>query len=200
MRRARLKVPQDRPYGYCHCVSRIVDRVFRLKEAEKEHFVKLMREYGFRYGKRAHQAVRAVDFAYREGYTQAVDCDLKSYFDTVNHSRLLRLLTPRVTDRRVLRLISRYLRAGVQMPEGHREATTRGVPQGGPLTPCTQWITIDISTAGVANSAHQRQTVADRDSVVHLDDDVFDQESEDFLSFGDAHGLCGLAKAGHKIA
>jgi glycerophosphoryl diester phosphodiesterase len=43
--RARLKVPQDRPVGFYHCVSRIVDRVFRLEEVEKEHFVKLMREY-----------------------------------------------------------------------------------------------------------------------------------------------------------
>ena len=45
MRRARLKVPEDRPVGHYHCVSRIVDRLFRLEEAEKEHFVKLMREY-----------------------------------------------------------------------------------------------------------------------------------------------------------
>jgi len=45
MSRARLKVPPDRPVGTYHCVSRIVDQVFRLKEAEKEHFVKLMREY-----------------------------------------------------------------------------------------------------------------------------------------------------------
>ena len=45
MRRARLKVAQDRPVGFYHCVSRIVDRVYRLEEVEQEHFVKLMREY-----------------------------------------------------------------------------------------------------------------------------------------------------------
>jgi retron-type reverse transcriptase len=61
--------------------------------------------------------VRSVEAACREGYTQAVDCDQKSCFDTVNPSRLLRLLAQRVTDRRVLRLISRYLRAGVQMDQ-----------------------------------------------------------------------------------
>jgi len=45
MRRARLKVSQDRPVGDYHCVFRIVDRLFRLEEVEKEHFVKLMREH-----------------------------------------------------------------------------------------------------------------------------------------------------------
>ena len=61
--------------------------------------------YWFRYGKRTYQAARSVEAAYPEGYSHAADCDLKSYFDTVSPSRLLRLLVQWVTDRRVLRLI-----------------------------------------------------------------------------------------------
>jgi hypothetical protein len=91
--------------------------------------------YGFRLGKRAHQAVRTVETAAQQGYAHAVDCDLKSFFDTVNHNRLLSLLARRVKDGRVLNLIGRYLRAGVQLPEGNRQATVQGVPQGGPLSP-----------------------------------------------------------------
>src|SRR5205814_564264 len=81
--------------------------------------------YGFRYGKRAHQAVRAVEAANGAGYIHAVDCDLKSFFDTVNHERLMNLLARRIPDSRVLQLIGRYLRAGVMLPEGKREATTQ---------------------------------------------------------------------------
>jgi hypothetical protein len=54
--------------------------------------------YGFRFGKRAHQAVRAVETASRQGYAYAVDCDLKSFFDTVNHDRLMRLLANVMLD------------------------------------------------------------------------------------------------------
>ena len=97
--------------------------------------------YGFRYGKRAHQAVRSVQEAAEAGYGYAVDCDLKSFFDTVKFDRLMVLLARRISDVRVLRLIGAYLRAGVKLPEGNVEATTQGVPQGGPLTPRTQWIT-----------------------------------------------------------
>jgi len=99
--------------------------------------------YGFRYDKRAHQAVRTLEAAAQAGYAQAVDCDLKSYFDTVNHERLMRLLARRIADKRVLRLIGRYLRAGVMLPDGSREATERGVPQGGPLSPLLANVMLD---------------------------------------------------------
>jgi len=73
--------------------------------------------YGFRYGKRAHQAVRSVQAAAEAGYSYAVDCDLKSFFDTVKFDRLMKLLALRIPDKRVLRLIGAYLRAGVKLPE-----------------------------------------------------------------------------------
>lgn len=99
--------------------------------------------YGFRSGKRAHQAVRSVQAAALAGYGYAVDCDLKSFFDTVKFDRLMKLLAGRISDRRVLRLSGAYLRAGVKLPEGGVEATTQGVPQGGPLSPLLANIMLD---------------------------------------------------------
>jgi RNA-directed DNA polymerase len=99
--------------------------------------------YGFRAGRNAHQAVRTVQACWQEGRRHAVDCDLKSFFDTVNHDRLMSQLRVKVHDRKVLRLIRRYLQAGVVLPDGTREATSRGVPQGGPLSPLLANITLD---------------------------------------------------------
>jgi len=99
--------------------------------------------FGFRFGKRAHQAVRSVQAAAQAGHAYAVDCDLKSFFDTVKFDRLMRLLARRISDKRVLRLIGAYLRAGVRLPDDQWEATTQGVPQGGPLSPLLANIMLD---------------------------------------------------------
>jgi len=130
-----------RPLGIPTVLDRVIQQAISqvLTPLFDPHFS--THSYGFRYGRRAHQAVRSVQAAAQAGYGYAVDCDLKSFFDTVKFDRLMRLLARRVTDPRVLRLIGAYLRAGVKLPEGSVEATTQGVPQGGPLTPRTQWIT-----------------------------------------------------------
>ena len=80
-------------------------------------------------------ALAEMEQAHRDGLRFAVDCDLKSFFDTVHHGLLMDRLAQRVSDRRVLRLVGRYLHAGVILPDGRRESTPCGVPQGGPLSP-----------------------------------------------------------------
>jgi RNA-directed DNA polymerase len=75
--------------------------------------------YGFREGRNAHQAVREVEACWQEGRRYAVDCDLKSFFDTVNHDRLMGQLRGKVRDRKALGLIRRYLQAGVVLPDGN---------------------------------------------------------------------------------
>jgi RNA-directed DNA polymerase len=92
------------------------------------------RSYGFRPGRNAHQAVRQVRDDIRAGNRIVVDIDLAAFFDSVNHDVLMRLLARRVRDRRVLKLIGRYLRAGVVI-DGVQHPTPLGVPQGGPLSP-----------------------------------------------------------------
>ena len=61
--------------------------------------------YGFREGRSAHQAVRQMEAGWKEGRRHAVDCDLKSFFDTVQHDRLMARLREKVRDRKVLGLI-----------------------------------------------------------------------------------------------
>jgi RNA-directed DNA polymerase len=88
-------------------------------------------------------ALTEMEQAHRDGLRFAVDCDLKSFFDTVNHGLLMDRLARKVSDPRVLSLISQYLHAGVILPNGKREATTCGVPQGGPLSPLLANIMLD---------------------------------------------------------
>jgi len=90
--------------------------------------------YGFRPGKNAHQAVKAAQRYVAEGQRVVVDMDLEKFFDRVNHDLLMARLSPKVGDGRVLRLIRRYLEAGM-MAEGIVSPRTQGTPQGGPLSP-----------------------------------------------------------------
>ena len=87
--------------------------------------------YGFRAGRNAHQALRHVESGWKQKRRHAVDCDLKAFFDTVNHDKLLTQLRAKIGGGKLLRLIGRYLRAGVELPDGNREETPLGVPKGG---------------------------------------------------------------------
>ena len=70
----------------------------------------------------------------REGYKWVVDMDLEKFFDTVNQSKVLQLLSDTIKDGRVISLIHKFMRAGI-MQEGMFESSDQGVPQGGPLSP-----------------------------------------------------------------
>jgi RNA-directed DNA polymerase len=98
--------------------------------------------YGFRPGRSAHDAVRAAQGYVANGKSWIVDIDLKSFFDEVNHDILMRSVEARVSDLRVLRLIRKYLRSGV-LENGVLTPTTKGVPQGGPLSPLLSNIYLD---------------------------------------------------------
>ncbi len=90
--------------------------------------------YGFRPGRNAHQAVKAARQYVAEGRRIVVDMDLEKFFDRVNHDLLMEKLSKKIDDRQVLRLIRRYLEAGM-MAEGIISQRTEGTPQGGPLSP-----------------------------------------------------------------
>ena len=89
--------------------------------------------YGFRPKRSAQQAVKAVKKALITGWW-VVDADIQSYFDTIDHKLLMSLLRRRISDRRILKLIRQWLKAGV-MEDGSRYATEIGSPQGGVISP-----------------------------------------------------------------
>lgn len=99
--------------------------------------------YGFRFGRRAQDAVEKLLEYAGQGYVWAVDCDLQSFFDTVNHDILMYRIGRKVRDKALLRLIGKYLRAGVIDDKGRKEKSECGVPQGGPLSPLLANIMLD---------------------------------------------------------
>jgi RNA-directed DNA polymerase len=90
--------------------------------------------YGFRPQRCAHQAIRKCKEYIDTGHNWAVDIDLAKYFDTVNHDKLMRLLSETIKDSRVLSLIRKYLQSGV-MINGVVMETEEGTPQGGNISP-----------------------------------------------------------------
>src|SRR5437899_5713373 len=101
--------------------------------------------FGFRPGRNAHQALDQIQAALKAGRQEVYDADLASYFDTIDHDRLIRQLERRIADRSVLALIQLWLRCPVVEDDGHgRRRIThprQGTPQGGVMTPCTQKVT-----------------------------------------------------------
>lgn len=98
--------------------------------------------YGFRQGKKAHDAVKQAQRYIQSGLRWVVDMDLEKFFDRVNHDILMSRVARKVKDKRVLKLIRTYLNAGV-MAGGIFEKTEEGTPQGGPLSPLLANILLD---------------------------------------------------------
>ena len=116
--------------------------------------------YGFRPGRSAHAAVRKVQQYIKDGYRWAVDMDLEKFFDTVNHDVLMHRVARNVRDKRVLKLIGKYLRAGV-MVNGRLQQSRKGVPQGGPLSPLLANILLDDLDKELERRTHRFVRYAD---------------------------------------
>ena len=116
--------------------------------------------YGFRPGRRAHDAVRQAQRYVQDGYRVVVDVDLEKFFDRVNHDVLMHRLSTRIEDKAVLRLIRRYLQAGV-MRNGVSMERYEGTPQGGPLSPLLGNVLLDEVDRELERRGHRFVRYAD---------------------------------------
>ena len=98
--------------------------------------------YGFRPGRSTHMALEQAQININEGYKYVVDMDLEKFFDRVNHDILMNLISEKIEDKRVLKLIRRYLNSGI-MSNGIFAKSEEGAPQGGPLSPLLSNILLD---------------------------------------------------------
>ena len=126
---------EKRPLGIPAVRDRIVQGALRhvLEPIFETEFAE--QSYGFRPGRGAKDALRRVDTLLKAGHVWVVDADLKSYFDTIPHERLLALVKARVADGRVLALVESFLRAGVMEESKGWQPTECGTPQGGVISP-----------------------------------------------------------------
>ena len=160
----RVEIPKPdgskRPLG----IPTVLDRVIQQAIAQVMGLIfdPLFSESscGFRPGRSAHDGVRQVKQFIGQGFKVAVDTDLSKFFDKVNHDVLMVRVARRVKDKRVLRLIGKYLRAGV-MVNNRLQATPTGVPQGGPLSPLLANILLDDLDKELERRGHQFTRYAD---------------------------------------
>ncbi|MGE0387522.1 MAG: group II intron reverse transcriptase/maturase [Gammaproteobacteria bacterium] len=116
--------------------------------------------YGFRPGRSAHQALRAVQGHVQAGCSWVVDLDLEKFFDRVNHDVLLSRVRARVRDTRVVKLIAAYLKAPVDVG-AEQVSRTQGTPQGGPLSPLLSNLLLDDLDRELARRGHRFVRYAD---------------------------------------
>lgn len=116
--------------------------------------------YGFRPKRSQHMAIKKAKEHINKGYKWVVDMDLEKFFDTVQHDVLMNKLSKKIKDKRVLKLIRKYLESGI-MINGLEQASEEGMPQGGPLSPLLSNIMLDDVDKELEKRGHRFCRFAD---------------------------------------
>jgi group II intron reverse transcriptase/maturase len=142
----RVHIPkgpgQTRPLGIPAVRDRVAQEV--LRQLLSPLFERVFHEdsYGFRPGRNCHQAIEQVLQLHRQGYTHVLDADISGFFDNIPHAVIMAGVSAEVADGNILRLVERFLKAGV-MEEGVFQPTRLGTPQGGVISPLLANIALD---------------------------------------------------------
>lgn len=153
----RVEIPKGNGQTRCLGIPTIVDRLVQQSISQILTPIYELEfsdnSYGFRPNRSCHKALKRAQSYITDGYRYCVDLDLEKFFDTVNHSRLIELLSKKIKDSGLISLIHKYLLSGVQI--GTRfEETREGVPQGSPLSPLLGNIMLNELDKELARRGH----------------------------------------------
>jgi RNA-directed DNA polymerase len=151
---------EKRPLGIPAVRDRVVQTALRhtLEPIWEAEFAET--SYGFRPGRGCLNALRRVDELLKQGYTWVVDADLKKYFDTIPHDRLMEVVRQRIADGRILNLIENYLQAGV-MDGDEMQESELGTPQGAVISPLLSNLYLNDLDHGAARQGFAMVRYAD---------------------------------------
>lgn len=164
----KVEIPKadggKRMLGIPTVIDRMVQQAISQRLSQEYELGFSEHSYGFRPARNSHQAVQQAQKFLDEGCTFVVELDLEKFFDTVNHDRLISVLSWKVKDQRILRLIRKYLRSGI-MSDGIVSQRSEGTPQGSPLSPLLSNIILDELDRELESRAHKFVRYADDVSI-----------------------------------